>query len=64
MVLHSELHVNWVADAIGYLDAQGAQAIEARCGSCRRMGGRMQPTCRRNAYAAGQFMVSRCEHPG
>ncbi|OBB09645.1 cyclohexanone monooxygenase [Mycolicibacterium setense] len=30
MVLHSELHVNWVADAIGYLDAQGAPAIEAR----------------------------------
>lgn len=30
MVLHSELHVNWVADAIGYLDAQGALAIEAR----------------------------------
>lgn len=30
MVLHSELHVNWVADAVSYLDAQGAQAIEAR----------------------------------
>jgi cation diffusion facilitator CzcD-associated flavoprotein CzcO len=30
MVLHSELHVNWVADAIAYLDAQGAPAIEAR----------------------------------
>ena len=24
MVLHSELHVNWVADCIGYLDAHGA----------------------------------------
>ncbi|MED5811568.1 NAD(P)/FAD-dependent oxidoreductase [Mycolicibacterium sp. 050232] len=30
MVLHSELHLNWVADAIAYLDAQGAPAIEAR----------------------------------
>ncbi|WP_068268803.1 flavin-containing monooxygenase [Aldersonia kunmingensis] len=30
MVLHSELHVNWVADAIGYLDAHGAVALEAR----------------------------------
>ncbi|WP_235653998.1 flavin-containing monooxygenase [Mycolicibacterium houstonense] len=30
MVLHSELHLNWVADAIEYLDAQGAPAIEAR----------------------------------
>ncbi|MFC9790662.1 flavin-containing monooxygenase [Rhodococcus sp. NPDC127528] len=30
MVLHSELHVNWVADAIAHLDAHGAKAIEAR----------------------------------
>ncbi|MBV6757833.1 NAD(P)/FAD-dependent oxidoreductase [Rhodococcus opacus] len=30
MVLHSELHVNWVAGAIGYLDAHGAVALEAR----------------------------------
>ncbi|OBF35470.1 cyclohexanone monooxygenase [Mycolicibacterium peregrinum] len=30
MVLHSELHLNWVADAIAYLDAHGAPAIEAR----------------------------------
>ncbi|WP_167857818.1 NAD(P)/FAD-dependent oxidoreductase [Mycobacterium sp. DL99] len=30
MVLHSELHLNWVADAIAYLDAQSAPAIEAR----------------------------------
>ena len=30
MVLHSELHVNWVADAIGYLDAHGALGLEAR----------------------------------
>ncbi|WP_454789741.1 flavin-containing monooxygenase [Mycolicibacterium lutetiense] len=30
MVLHSELHLNWVADAIAHLDAQGAPAIEAR----------------------------------
>ncbi|NKR44997.1 flavin-containing monooxygenase [Prescottella equi] len=28
MVLHSELHVDWVADAIGYLDDRGAAAIE------------------------------------
>ncbi|CAM2999511.1 NAD(P)/FAD-dependent oxidoreductase [Prescottella defluvii] len=28
MVLHSELHVDWVADAIAYLDARGAAAIE------------------------------------
>lgn len=30
MVLHSELHLNWVADAIAFLDAQSAPAIEAR----------------------------------
>lgn len=30
MVLHSELHVDWVAAAIGYLDARGALALEAR----------------------------------
>src|SRR5690625_820826 len=30
MVLHSELHVDWVADAIAYLDAHGAAALEAR----------------------------------
>jgi hypothetical protein len=30
MVLHSELHVNWVADAIAHLDAHGAVALEAR----------------------------------
>ncbi|SEL58331.1 Predicted flavoprotein CzcO associated with the cation diffusion facilitator CzcD [Rhodococcus maanshanensis] len=29
MVLHSELHVNWVADAIAHLDERGAVAIEA-----------------------------------
>jgi cation diffusion facilitator CzcD-associated flavoprotein CzcO len=29
MVLHSELHVDWVADAIGYLRAQGAIGLEA-----------------------------------
>lgn len=30
MVLHSELHVDWVADAIAYLDAHGASTLEAR----------------------------------
>ncbi|AZG45972.1 Phenylacetone monooxygenase [Gordonia insulae] len=30
MVLHSELHVDWVADAISALDANGSTAIEAR----------------------------------
>ncbi|WP_102142587.1 flavin-containing monooxygenase [Mycobacterium hubeiense] len=30
MVLHSELHVDWVADAIAYLDAHGATALEAQ----------------------------------
>lgn len=30
MVLHSELHVDWVAAAIAYLDARGAAALEAR----------------------------------
>ncbi|MGC4963104.1 flavin-containing monooxygenase [Gordonia sp. DT101] len=30
MVLHSELHVDWVADALTALDAVGAEAIEAR----------------------------------
>ncbi|WP_227982259.1 flavin-containing monooxygenase [Nocardia spumae] len=30
MVLHSELHVDWVADAIGFLDSTGATALEAR----------------------------------
>ena len=29
MALHSELHVDWIADAIGYLDAHGAIALEA-----------------------------------
>jgi cation diffusion facilitator CzcD-associated flavoprotein CzcO len=29
MALHSELHVDWIADAIGYLGAQGATALEA-----------------------------------
>src|ERR1700761_8320229 len=30
MALHSELHVDWIADAIGYLDAHGAAGLEAR----------------------------------
>ncbi|TSD95145.1 NAD(P)/FAD-dependent oxidoreductase [Skermania sp. ID1734] len=30
MVLHSELHVDWVADAVRYLDTHGAVALEAR----------------------------------
>ena len=29
MALHSELHVDWIADAIGYVLAHGASAIEA-----------------------------------
>jgi cyclohexanone monooxygenase len=29
MVLHAEAHVNWIADAIAHLDAQGYRAIEA-----------------------------------
>jgi cation diffusion facilitator CzcD-associated flavoprotein CzcO len=29
MALHSELHVDWIANAIGYLDAHGASAMEA-----------------------------------
>ena len=29
MALHSELHVNWIADAIGYLRAHGATAMQA-----------------------------------
>ena len=29
MVLHSELHVDWIADAIDYLAAHGASTIEA-----------------------------------
>ena len=29
MVLHSELHVDWIADAIGYLGRHGATALEA-----------------------------------
>jgi cyclohexanone monooxygenase len=29
MVLHAEAHVNWIADAIGYLDEHGYAAIEA-----------------------------------
>ena len=29
MVLHAEAHVNWIADAIGYLDDHGYAAIEA-----------------------------------
>ncbi|HEY7052205.1 MAG TPA: NAD(P)/FAD-dependent oxidoreductase [Mycobacterium sp.] len=30
MVLHSELHIDWIADAIGYLDGRGAVALQAR----------------------------------
>lgn len=30
MVLHSELHVDWVAEAIAFLDRRGAVALEAR----------------------------------
>lgn len=30
MVLHSELHIDWVADAIAHLDARDAVALEAR----------------------------------
>lgn len=29
MVLHAELHVDWIADAIGHLDVRGAIGIEA-----------------------------------
>jgi cation diffusion facilitator CzcD-associated flavoprotein CzcO len=29
MALHSELHVDWIADAIGYLGTHGATALEA-----------------------------------
>ncbi|OBH15138.1 flavin-containing monooxygenase [Mycolicibacter sinensis] len=38
MVLHSELHVDWVADAIGYLDAHGAAALEARSDAAAEWG--------------------------
>lgn len=30
MVLHSELHVDWIADAIAHLNAHGAAGLEAR----------------------------------
>ncbi|MEU1984190.1 NAD(P)/FAD-dependent oxidoreductase [Nocardia sp. NPDC019395] len=30
MVLHSELHVDWVAEAIRFVDERGAKALEAR----------------------------------
>ncbi|MFW0793954.1 NAD(P)/FAD-dependent oxidoreductase [Gordonia sp. CPCC 205515] len=30
MVLHSELHIDWIADAIAHLDDTGARGIEAR----------------------------------
>ena len=29
MVLHAEAHVNWIADAMGYLDSHGYAALEA-----------------------------------
>ena len=29
MVLHAEAHINWISDAIGYLDAHGYRGIEA-----------------------------------
>lgn len=29
MVLHAEAHVNWIADAIGYLDEHGYAGMEA-----------------------------------
>lgn len=29
MVLHAEAHINWISDAIGYLDTHGYTAIEA-----------------------------------
>ncbi len=29
MVLHAEAHINWISDAIGYLDSHGFTAIEA-----------------------------------
>ncbi len=31
MVLHAEAHVNWIADAISYLDDHGYAAMEATC---------------------------------
>ena len=52
MVLHSELHVDWVADAITHLHAEGALALEARpdavadwVAECsRRAAGTLMPT--------------------
>jgi cyclohexanone monooxygenase len=29
MVLHAEAHINWISDAIDYLDTHGLSAIEA-----------------------------------
>ena len=38
MVLHAEAHVNWVADAISYVDANGYAAIEATTDSVNEWG--------------------------
>jgi cation diffusion facilitator CzcD-associated flavoprotein CzcO len=59
MALHSELHVDWIADAIGYLDAHGAVGLEARSDAAakwvsecaRRAAGTLMP--RANSWYLG-----------
>jgi hypothetical protein len=38
MVLHAEAHVNWIAEAIGYLDEHSYAAIEATADAVENWG--------------------------
>ncbi len=42
MVLHAEAHVNWIADAISYLDDHGAAAIEATAEAVENWGAELR----------------------
>lgn len=57
MVLHAEAHINWISDAIGYLDTHGYTAIRSHCGCCGQLDRRVQSACGGDVVPAGQLVV-------
>ena len=57
MVLHAEAQVNWIADAIAYLDDHGYAAHRSHRGQRGRLGRRMRPARRGDAVHQGELVV-------
>ena len=57
MVLHAEAHVNWIADAITYLDDHGHTAIEATADAVEDWIAELQPSGGRVAVHQGELLV-------